>query len=368
MLDQALRLLVRPDVLTAIAALVLALPAAYLARWFLHRIVARVASKTETRLDDELIEALSRPLFGGVLLLAVYIALTTVHDIDIYQAQVDKGLRVAIYALAVYTGIRVFRVLVEWYGREVASRTKTDIDDKLSPIIRRLGNTVLLAVGVLLILDSLGIQVGPLIAALGIGGLAVALAFQPTLTNFFAGTYLLADGSIKQGDFIQMDSGTQGYVLDVGWRTTRIKTLQNNLVIIPNSKLADAVVTNFHQPDASVGFFVDCGVGYNSDLYKVEKVALEVAGKVMLDTPAGVKDFTPAFRYTKFGNSNIEFVVALRAVSVTDQYVLRHAFIQQLTHRFRAEGIEIAYPTHNVYMRDGVAPALAGDGTTSRPS
>lgn len=367
MFDQALQLLTRADVLTAIAALILALPAAYLARWFLHRVVARVAAKTETTLDDELIEALSRPLFVGILLLVVYIALTAVQDIDVYQAQIDKGLRVAFYALTAYTGIRVFRVLVDWYGREVATRTASNIDDKLLPVIRRLGNTVLLAVGALLILDSVGIQVGPLIAALGIGGLAVALAFQPTLSNFFAGTYLLSDGSIKHGDFIQMDSGTQGYVLDVGWRTTRIRTLQNNLVIIPNSKLADSVVTNYHQPDATVGFFVDCGVSYDSDLYKVEKVALEVARKVVLDTPAGVKDFTPAFRYTKFGDSNIEFVVALRAVSVTDQYVLKHAFIQQLTHRFRAEGIEIAYPTRTVYMRDGAAPAREG-GTAARPS
>ncbi len=367
MLDEALRLLLRPDVLTAIAALVLALPAAYIARWFLHRVVARVAAKTETTLDDDLIEALSRPLFIGVLLLAVYIALTAVQDIDIYQAQIDKGLRVAFYALTAYTGVRVFRVLVEWYGREVASRTDTEIDDKLLPVIRRLGNTVLLAIGILLMLDSVGIQVGPLIAALGIGGLAVALAFQPTLSNFFAGTYLLSDGSIKHGDFIQMDSGIQGYVVDVGWRTTKMRTLQNNLVIIPNSKLADAVVTNFHQPDVSVGFFVDCGVSYDSDLYKVEKIAVEVARKVMQESASGVKDFTPAFRYTKFGDSNIEFVVALRAVSVTDQYVLKHAFIQQLTHRFRAEGIEIAYPTHVIHMRDGVAPAAAGR-TTARPS
>ncbi len=367
MFDQALQLLTRTDVLTAIVALVLALPAAYLARWFLHRIVASVAARTETTLDDELIEALSRPLFLGVLLLAVYIALSAVHDIDAYQSQIDKGLRVAFYALTAYTGIRVFRALLDWYGREVATRTASSIDDKLLPVLRRIGNTIFLAVGALLILDSIGIQVGPLIAALGIGGLAVALAFQPTLTNFFAGTFLLADGSIKHGDFIQMDSGTQGYVLEVAWRTTRIKTLQNNMVIIPNSKLADAVVTNFHQPDASVGFFVDCGVSYDSDLYEVEKVALEVARKVLQEGASGVKDFSPVLRYTKFGDSNIEFVVALRAVGVTDQYVLKHAFIQQLTHRFRAEGIEMAYPTHVVYMRDGVAPAPEG-GTSARPS
>ncbi|MDO8532050.1 MAG: mechanosensitive ion channel family protein [Dehalococcoidia bacterium] len=367
MFDQALRLLTRPDVLTAIAALVLALPAAYLARWFLQRVVARVAAKTETTLDDELISALSRPLLLGVLLLGVYIALSVLQDIDILQAQIDKGLHVAIYALAVYTGIRVFRVLVDWYGREVATRMETPIDDKLLPVVRRLGNTVLLAVGALLILDSVGIQVGTLIAALGIGGLAVALAVQPTLSNVFAGAYILSDGSIKHGDFIQIESGTQGYVQDVGWRTTRIRTLQNNLVIIPNSKLADSVVTNFHQPDVSVGFFVDCGVSYDSDLHKVEKVALEVARKVMLDTPAGVKDFTPTFWYTKFGDSNIEFVVALRAVGVSDQYVLKHAFIQQITHRFRGEGIEIAYPTRTVHMRDGVAPAPEGSAS-ARPS
>jgi len=142
---------------------------------------------------------------------------------------------------------------------------------------------------------------------LGIGGLAVALALQPTLTNFLSGTYVISDSVIRKGDYIQLESGVEGTVEEIGWRITKIRHWQGNLVILPNTKLSDAVVTDFEKPDLSMVFGVDGGVSYSSDLEKVEQVIIEVATDVLKNNPEGVKDFTPSVKFKNFGDSNIKF-------------------------------------------------------------
>jgi small-conductance mechanosensitive channel len=202
-----------------------------------------------------------------------------------------------------------------------------------------------LAIGLLVLLDGLGVAITPLLTALGVGGLAVALALQDTLTNLFAGIHILAAGKVQPGDFIQLDNGMQGHVVDTNWRNTTICQLPNNLVIVPNATLASSVVTNYHQPEQEVSVTVQVGVAYESDLEQVERVTIEVGREIMQTVEGAVPAYTPVVRYHTFGDSSVNFSVILRAAVVTSQYVLIHEFIKRLHNRYRAEGIEIPYPT-----------------------
>jgi small-conductance mechanosensitive channel len=207
---------------------------------------------------------------------------------------------------------------------------------------------VVLALGLLILLDSLGVAITPLLTALGVGGLAVALALQDTLTNLFAGIHLLASRKLQPGDFIQLDNGMEGYVEDTNWRNTIIRQLPNNLLIVPNATLASSILTNYHRPERETSVLVQVGVSYDSDLEHVERVTCEVGRDVMRSVEGAVPDHEPSVRYYTFGDSSINFSVILRATEVTAQYLIIHEFIKRLHRRYRAEQIEIPFPTRTI--------------------
>ena len=142
-----------------------------------------------------------------------------------------------------------------WYTDEIADRTESDLDNRLIPLGRRLAIGVVLGMSGLLVMDQLDVNISPLIAGLGLGGLAVALALQPTLANVFAGTYVMTEGVVTPGDYIELENGVAGYVMDVSWRSTRLRTWHNNLVVIPNAKFAETIITNYQEPQPAVNVF-----------------------------------------------------------------------------------------------------------------
>ncbi|MCS7170536.1 MAG: mechanosensitive ion channel family protein [Candidatus Kapabacteria bacterium] len=202
----------------------------------------------------------------------------------------------------------------------------------------------IILVATLIILQVLGIPVTPLLTALGIGGLAIALALQDTLSNLFSGLHVLAARQVRPGDFVQLDSGHEGIVEDINWRNTTIRTLTNNVVIIPNSRLANAVLVNYRVPQPELSIIISVDVAYGSDLEHVERVTTEVARHVQRVTPGAVRNFEPIVRFREFGNSGIRLSVVLRAEKAEDQYLVRHEFIKHLYGTYKAEAIEIPFP------------------------
>jgi small-conductance mechanosensitive channel len=190
-----------------------------------------------------------------------------------------------------------------------------------------------------------------MLTALGVGGLAVALALQEPLANFFAGLFITLAGQIRVGDYVKLDSGQEGYVVDFSWRSTRLRMLANNLVVVPNAKLAQAIVVNHHLPSAELAVLVEVGVDYASDLTQVERVVMEVGRDVMAGVPGGVPEFEPFIRYHTFADSSINFTVILRAKEFVDQYLIKHEFVKRLHTRFSDEGIVIPFPIRTVVQR-----------------
>lgn len=230
--------------------------------------------------------------------------------------------------------------------------------------------TILLVflIGMLVVMQSLGISITPILTALGVGGVAVALALQDTLSNFFSGVHILIASPIKPGDYIKLDSGEDGFVVDITWRNTAIRTLRENMIIIPNSKLASAIITNYSLPDKEVNIVIPLGVDYSCDLGKVERVTLEVAKAIMKHTKGGVAEYEPSVRFYSFGECRVEFNVILRTKEYADQFLVRHKFIKKLNRRFQEEGIEISPPVRAIYWKDGTTPAdLEEDGENRQP-
>ena len=276
----------------------------------------------------------------------VYAALNALSIPLRYESFIDRGVLI-IYVLSVTVVLsRMMSGLVTLYGRKVGGILMS------TSIFTHITQVVVYMIGVLVLLQSLGISIAPILTALGVGGLAVALALQDTLSNMFAGIHTIASRKIRPGDFLKLDNGQEGYVADITWRYTTIRTLANNMIIIPNAKLASAVATNFSLPETEMAISVDVGVGYGSDLDKVESVTIDVARTVMKEIEGGIPGFDPFIRYNKFDESSINFAVVLRVQEFANQHPIRHEFIKRLQKRYREEGIEIPFPIRTIRMAE----------------
>ena len=203
-------------------------------------------------------------------------------------------------------------------------------------------------IGGLVLLDSLGVAITPLLTALGVGGLAVALALQDTLSNLFAGVHILASRKVQPGDFIQLDNGMQGYVEDTNWRNTIIRQLPNNILVVPNATVASSIVTNYHLPEHEISVTVPCTVSYDGDLEHVELVTIEVGREVMQEVKGAVPEHEPTVRFSAFGGSGISFNVGLRAADISAQALIIHEFIKRLHSRYQKEGISNSSPAETI--------------------
>lgn len=231
-----------------------------------------------------------------------------------------------------------------------------------SSIFINIARLIVYLVGFLVLLQTFGVSITPLLTALGVGGLAIALALQDTLANLFAGLQLLAAKKVRLGDFIRLDSGEEGEVIDINWRNTSLRQLPNNIVIVPNSRLAGAIITNFHMPQSEMSVVFQMGVAYDTDLEQAERVTIEVATETLRSVPGAVRSFEPFIRYHTFGDSSIDFSIILRCDSYTDQFILKHEFIKRLHKRYREEGIEIPFPQRTLHFADEAAEAVRENG------
>jgi len=311
-----------------------------------------LVSRTKTTLDDKILVAVPTPMEAGIVLAGLYLAIYRLSYFAPYIGTITKFFSIAAIGIGALFLSRVSNALMEWYVGELERKQRASARE-IKPIISKILRIFIILIVLLVLFGQLGIEVTPLVASLGIAGLAIALAFQDTLSNFFSGLYLVAERPYKIGDFIKLESGEEGYVEEVGWRTTKIRMLRNVIVIIPNTKLAQSTSYNYSAPQEETAFLIPVSVSYDSDLEKVEKVVAEVGSKIMKTVEGGISDFVPFIRYNKFGDSGINFNVIMRAKTYVDNYLLTHEFIKSLHKEFKKAGIEIPYPKHDIYIKGG---------------
>lgn len=239
---------------------------------------------------------------------------------------------------------RIVVGMIELYTKSTSSQLPA------TSILTNLIQISIYILGILIILQSFGISVAPLVAALGVGGLAVALGLQDTLANIFSGLHLILSKQLKLGDFIRLSTGEEGKVTDITWRFTTIQASSNNVIIVPNQKIASAILTNYNMPIQEVTVVIPMSVSYNSDLNKVESVTLAVANKVMSTLEPTITDFSPGLSFHTLGQSSIDFNVILRSSEFSNQFKLKHEFIKAIIATYRQENIIIPYPTNTIIM------------------
>lgn len=317
--------------------------AGYIIRKIAFLRLAKWAGHTKAQVDDIIIAALKGPFIVWFLMLGIYFALKVTKFPESIIHIIGKSLLV----LGIFSVTLVLANIMSQVVRTYSSKVESALP--VTSLTQNISRIIILGIGILIIINSLGISITPILATLGVGGIAVALALQDTLSNFFSGFHITVARQIKIGDYIKLDSGEEGYVIDINWRTTKIKMLSNNVVLVPNEKLTKAIVTNYYLPDKEMAVLVNLGVHYNSDLKKVERITCEVAREVMKEVPGGVPEFEPFIRYGAFGDSSISFTVILRAKEFMDQYLIKHEFIKRLHERYKKENIIIPYPIRTIH-------------------
>lgn len=329
------------------AVLVIATTAVlFIVRSVAFRLLHVWAEKTETEIDDIVIKSVKVPSVYWMLALGLYAGLLLSELPEKYVFFFSKAIHVILivsitFATANLSG-KIFRNYIQ----------KSNLPVPTTGLAYGLLKSSILIIGFLIMLGILGISITPILTALGVGGLAVALALQDTLANLFAGIHILMEKSIRVGDFVKLETGQEGYVEDITWRTTRVRMLPNNVVVIPNSKLSQSVVTNYYLPEKRMSLWIPVGVSYSSDPEKVEQILVEEAKNAVGEVPGLLGNPEPFVRFIPgYGESSLDFTLICQVGEFVDQFPVQHELRKRIFRRFKAEGIEIPFPHRTVYLK-----------------
>jgi len=317
----------------------------YVVERVVMRRLHKLAKLSRFRWDDLVVVSLRGLPTVWLSAAGVYFA-TNIGEVPPSVAvMVSRMLTVVLIGSVAVAGMRLVGGAVE----NLSTRADTPI--RSPTLVVNLARAAVGVLGVFIILQNLGIDITPLITALGIGGLAVALALQDTLGNLFAGVQIILSRQVRPRDYVLLSSGEEGWVTDVKGRNTTIQTFPDrNLVVVPNSLLASSIVKNYSFPQTAMWVSVNVGVSYASDLEHVERVTLEVANEVLEALNPGLKEEGAVLVFQAFGASSIDLQVRMMARDFASQGPIRHEFIKRLHRRYAQEGIEIPFPIRTIVM------------------
>lgn len=326
-----------------IFAVVLAL--GYLARRLFLRALGVWSGRAGSRPARILTDSLRGPTMIWAVILAAHLALVS----SSLPVSVTHWTAMTLLALWIFSltlmGMRIARDLVRFFGGQIPGALP------VTTLTQNLAQLAVFILGILLILSAVGAKITPILTALGVGGLAVALALQDTLSNLFGGFYVAVAGQVRLDDYIKLNTGEEGYVTDIGWRSTTIRGLSNNLVIVPNAKLSQAIVTNYHLPEKRMGASLQVGVSYDSDPDHVERVLVELATAAAADVPGLLAEPAPSVAFDPgFADSSLAFTLNFQVAEFANQFGVRHELRKRILRRFKEEGIRIPFPTRTVYL------------------
>ena len=334
------------------AEILLLLVAAWITRRIVVKHLAAWAKKTASTFDDELVDLVASALKPFLLLAVAEVTLNSVPLPIRFIVLGNRMLTLAAIAVALYYFYQFVLIgSAAWIQKESARHSLLDPS-------RFFIRVVFAGLAITILLDNLGVSLTAVWTTLGVGSVAIALALQDTLSNFFAGVYLRLDRPVRPGDYVKLDSNEEGFVAHLGWRSTQIRTLPNNIVVVPNSKLASAIVTNYSMPETEMSLLVSIAVSYDSDPTQVENILIEEALAAAKEVGGLLADPPPFVRFIPgFGESSLDFTLICRVATFVDQYLAQHEIRKRVLARFRAEGITIPFPQRDVHVFTRAASA-----------
>jgi small-conductance mechanosensitive channel len=323
--------------------------ATFIIGWAVRRLILKAlrawTSHTESRAGLVLAEALSGPILIWAAILALHVGLQSSNLPGKFTDWGAKTLFVLWIVSLTMMCMRIARDSIRFYGSQVAGAML------VATLTQNLAQIAVVILGALVLLDHFKVSITPMLTALGVGGLAVALAMQDTLSNLFGGFYVAVAGQVRLADYIKLNTGEEGYVTDIGWRSTTIRSLGNSMIIVPNAKLAQAIVTNYDLPEKRMAAMVEVRVSYDCDPDQIERVLLDVAARGTREIPGLLADPAPSVTFDPgFGDSALGLTLNYHVAEFASQFTVRHELRKRIFRRFREEGIRIPFPARDVYM------------------
>jgi small-conductance mechanosensitive channel len=313
------------------------------------KILLKKAENTGTRIDDIILLAIGRPLYILVIVAGIYYAIHETPYLGEIINNFDGDYRYRHFLLTLFgtwIAASFIKRIIREYGYEIAARTKGEMDDRIVALADMSGTYIIWLVGLMIALSGVGVEIGPVIAGMGIIGLAIALAAQNLLSNVFGGMTITLDQLYKVGDRVEF-SGVYGDIYEIKPRYTKIKTLDNMIITIPNSKVINDNIVNYAAPDTTVRVKIPIGVAYGTDPEKVDKIMLEITD----NTPKVLKEPKPLLRFTQYAESSQNFELLVWIDHYDDRHLVIDRIFRDMFKRFKEEGIEIPFNQMDVHLK-----------------
>lgn len=341
------------DIISALLIIVFAIILAKVVKFFVVNVAPHLVSKTETTLDDEVIKAINGPLQVFIVALGVYMAFAALNDLPgIISNNLGMVLTVVLIYIAAYLVANLATALINWYKNDIAPHTGSDLDDVLMPFMNKAVGVIVYILATLMAISAMGQEITPLLATVGVGGIAVALAAQELLSNLFGAISILGDRPYKVGDRIEMDDGLSGDVTEIGLRSTRVKTVDGRIIVIPNADISKSMIINYSQPDPKMRYDIKVGISYDSDVEKASKILLEIAN----GTEGVLKEPAPNVYVKDLGNFSVNMLMQVWMNDYKLNWEVPDKIYRETLKRFAAEKIDIPYPITSVIVdRPGIS-------------
>ncbi|WP_321471984.1 mechanosensitive ion channel family protein [uncultured Paludibaculum sp.] len=348
---------------TAVFAIVMV--AGLFARRILFSRLHNWAARTTSQIDDDTLQTLHGPFLLWVAILSLHLATQSAPLPPKASGLLSKVFLILWIVSLTIVASRLVALFIRHKGSALHGALP------VTTLTQTLGRLFVISCGLLILLNTLGISITPILTALGVGGLAVALALQDTLSNLFAGFYLSIAGQVRAGDYIKLSSGEEGYVADTNWRSTTLRALANNYIVVPNAHLAQAILTNYHLPEKRMSLSIPVSVSYECDPDEIEQMLVEEAVAAAPDIPGLMANPSPFVRFIPgFGASSLDFTLICQVNEFVDQYLVQHELRKRIFRRFRRDGVQIPFPSRTVYMynQQTVAPVDTTGGRRNAAS
>jgi len=317
---------------------------AFLAKLITRKVFRPLALKTKTRVDDLIIKSISSIIFYVVFVIGLKIGLQQFEiEASLFSNLIDTFLILLISML-------IFKIIdnfADHWMREWADRTESTADDRLIPLLEKILKTVVAVLAIIFIFSAWDINISPLLATAGIAGIAIGFAVRDSLANILGGIQLVLDKTFKVRDKVELESGEQGVILDIGLRTTKLQTYDNEVIYIPNGYLANAKIKNFSMPDVSLRVNVNFGVEYGSDPENVQKVVLEDIKKI--DTV--IEETEPVVQFLNMSDFSLDFVARAWVEEYTQAYSTKLKMTDEIYEALNKAKIGIPFPTRTIYTK-----------------
>jgi len=310
-------------------------------------IVLRLTIHTKTKIDNLLVKRLYRWFFYFLLFIGLRISFVYSELFLSLKSTITIGIDSILVLLVAYTIYVIIDVFIEVGGKKWASKTKSTVDDSLIPLARKFTKLLFMVFGVLIVLSKWGIDVTALVAGLGVAGIAISFAVKDSLANIFGGISIILDQSFRVGDKIKLESGEVGVVEDIGLRSTKVKNYDNQIIILPNGKMANAKIINYAKPNNLIKFRVNFGVEYGTKPEKVKKVVIDVLSKI----EKVIEDPAPSVIFREMGDSALVFQAMAWVDDYNDAFLTKEEATSKIYLALNKAKIGIPFPQMDVHLK-----------------